>query len=96
MTPEERADKAQAILTDPLFRESIEKVRETYRDMIEQTPVSDDTALLDIRKMLHLLREVEQHLEQVLDNGKIVRFRTGEQERQSFLPEISKLWKSAQ
>ena len=77
----ERAENARRILENPLFEESIATVRERYRDMIEQTPVSDDKALLDIRKMLHLLREVEQHIQTALEDGKLDEFRVAQQKR---------------
>lgn len=87
-----KADRAKALLDDPLIKEAFSVVREKYRDMIEQTPLADDTALLDIRKMLHLLKEVKDHLRQAVETGTVIRFRDIEQERQSFLGD--KIWRT--
>lgn len=83
----ERAENAQRILDNPLYKEAWSTVREKYRDLIEETPVSDDKALLDIRKMLHLLREVEEHVEQALLDGQfeVLRF---EDKKHSFLGDL--------
>lgn len=68
-----QADRAQELLNDPVLREAFDTVREHYRDLIEETPLSSDdvAALHDIRKMLHLLREVESHLHTVVQNGRL-------------------------
>jgi signal transduction protein with GAF and PtsI domain len=75
-----KADRIKALINDPDLKEAFEAVRETYRDMIEETPVSDDTALLDIRKMLHLLREVESSLHRAIQQGHLADFRAAEQQ----------------
>lgn len=86
----ERSDRVEFILNSPEFQEAFDTVREKYRDMIEDTPVSDDGALLDIRKMLHLLREVEQHLRTAVRDGKLEDFRA--QEQQGGILQDLKLW----
>ncbi len=70
-----RSDRIQHLLQNEDLKEAFGTVRERYRDLIEQTPISDDTALLDIRKMLHLLREVEAHLHQAIEDGHLEDFR---------------------
>lgn len=77
-----KSDRAQALLDDPLLQEAFAAVRERYRDLIEETPLSssDVEALHDIRKMLHLLREVEKHLAQVVQDGHLEDFRALEHE----------------
>lgn len=87
-----KADRARELIKDPILAEAFQICREKYRDLIEETPVSDDGALLDIRKMLHLLREVEQNLHQIIENGNLEDFRIEEQEGQGFLQDI-KAWK---
>ena len=76
-----KADRAKELIDDPILQEAFSTVRERYRDLIEETPLSssDDKALHDIRKMLHLLREVEEHLKQVVQNGHLEDFRATEQ-----------------
>ena len=75
-----KADRIKALLEDENLKEAFKIVRERYRDMIEDTPVSDDTALLDIRKMLHLLRDVEEHLHTAIEDGHLQDFRAQEHE----------------
>ena len=90
-----KADRAERLINDPELQEAFAAVREKYRDMIEQTPLSsvDNQALHDVRKMLHLLREVEKHLHQVIQDGHLEDFRVMEQERQTFLGDMKWLRK---
>jgi hypothetical protein len=83
-----KADRAQELLDDPILQEAFSTVRERYRDLIEETPLSskDDEALHDIRKMLHLLREVEKHLAQVVQDGHLEDFRVMEQNKGDLWP----------
>jgi hypothetical protein len=75
-----KADRIQELVDDPDLKNAFNEVRETLRDMIEDTPVADDTALLDIRKMLYLLREVENSLHRAIEDGHLEDFRAREQE----------------
>lgn len=94
MTPQERTDRAKALLEDPIFQEAINVVREKYRDLIEETPVSDDGALLDIRKMLRLLRDVEEHIKTAAESGALM-LHNEEQRERPFLQDIGRLWNRA-
>jgi hypothetical protein len=76
-----KADRVQELVNDPHLKEAFETVREHYRDLIEETPVSDSTALLDIRKMLHLLREVESTLHRTIQEGHLADFRDAEKQQ---------------
>jgi hypothetical protein len=82
-----KADRVQKLLDDPDLKDAFNCVREKYRDMIEETPLStkDDEALHDIRKMLHLLREVEQNLHNAVQDGHLEDFRVVEDEKHSIL-----------
>lgn len=86
-----KADRAQELIDDPILQEAFATVRERYRDLIEETPLAskDDEALHDIRKMLHLLREVEKHLKQVVQDGHLEDFRATEQKNL-----LGELWPS--
>jgi hypothetical protein len=77
-----KADRIQRLVDDPDIKASFQNIREKYRDMIEETPVGDDTALLDVRKMLHLLRDVENDLQTAIEDGHLEDHRVAEQERQ--------------
>ena len=78
-----KADRVQSLIDDPHLKEAFHNVREKYRDMIEETPVSDDMALLDIRKMLQLLRDVEQDLHTMIQDGHLADHRAMEKENDS-------------
>ena len=78
-----KADRVLRLVQDPDIKAAFKTVREFYRDKIEDTPVSDATALLDIRKMLHLLRDVEDALQTVIDDGHLKDYRIAEQERET-------------
>lgn len=84
------SDRVKRLIDDPDLQKAFGVVRERYRDLIEETPVSDDRALLDIRKMLHLLREVEHHLQTAIEDGTLEDFRA--QEQRGFLQDL-KAWK---
>lgn len=80
-----KADRIQKLIDDPELKEAFATVREKYRDMIEDTPLGDDKALLDVRKMLHLLSDVEKHLHQAIQFGHLEDARANEQEGHGFL-----------
>lgn len=83
-----KADRVTQLVTNPDLKEAFANVREFYRDKIEESPVSDDTSLLDIRKMLFLLRQVEENLHTSISNGKLEDFTAAEQERPAFLGDL--------
>lgn len=74
-----KADRIQKLVDDPDLKAAFQTVRQKYFNMIEQSPLTDDTALLDIRKMLHLLRDVEKDLHTAISTGKLEDFRATEQ-----------------
>ena len=81
-----KSDRAKELMKDPILKEAFNTVRERYRDLIESTPISSGEyeALLDIRKMLHLLVEVEKHLQNVVRDGHLEDFRANQQENESW------------
>jgi hypothetical protein len=83
-----KSDRVQKLIDDPDLTEAFEVVRQRYRDLIEETPVSDDGALLDIRKMLYLLKEVKEALHTALQQGHLEDFRAREQEGNGFLRDL--------
>jgi hypothetical protein len=86
-----KADRAKQLIEDPILKEAFTTLREVYRDQIERTPLNskNDEALHDIRKMLHLLREVEQHLHTVIQTGQLEDFNAQEQKKHGFLQDIT-------
>lgn len=91
----ERSDHAQRLLDDPLLQEAFASVRQYWLERVEMLPLDAETgkdALYDIRKMLLLLRQVEDTLNGYVQDGHLEDFRAGEQERPGFLGDLTK-WK---
>lgn len=78
-----KADRIHALLEDKDLKEAFKTVREYYRDLIESTPIdsSNPEPLMDIRKMLKALGDVEQALHAAIQDGHLEDFRAHEQER---------------
>lgn len=76
-----KADRIYQVVNDPDIKEAFNTVREKYRDMIEETPLDNPEVIFDIRKMLHLLRDVETALQVAIDDGHLTDFRVLEKER---------------
>lgn len=70
----DRAQKAERILTDPLFSESFENTRQAIFAKIEQTPIRDDEGLKHLRLCLKLLQDVRANLVSILNDGKVAEF----------------------
>lgn len=84
MNPSElidRATKAQAVLSSPLYQESYELCRKAILARIEACPMSDITAAEDLRKCLKLLKDVRRNLEAVMSHGKIASFEVAQEEK---------------
>ena len=86
-----KADRAQRLIDDPDLKEAFSTVRERYRDLIEETPLDKPEVIFDIRKMLHLLRDVEQNLHEAIQTGHLEDFRVTEQAKHGHLRNL--LWK---
>lgn len=82
-----KSDRLEKLLQDPDLKEAFENVREHYKSAMCVTPLDDngDTITLKLRKMLHLLDEVEHDLYQAMEHGQIEDFNAQEQEKQSLL-----------
>ncbi len=86
-----KADRAEKLIQDPELQDAFKVVREFWRDKIEETPLhakDGDDALFDIRKMLFLLRSVEEALQTAIEDGHLEDFRAKEQEGRGFLKDI--------
>jgi hypothetical protein len=77
----ERAQKAERILTDPLFAEAFENTRQAIFQKIESTPIRDDEGLKHLRLSLKLLQDVRANLTAILNDGKIEEYRLEEKKR---------------
>ncbi len=78
-----QADRVLRLVQDPDIKAAFQTVREYWRDKIEETPLDNPEVLFDIRKMLHLLRDVEDALQTVIDDGHLKDYRIAEQEKET-------------
>ncbi len=74
-----RANRAEAILKDPIYREAFENVRQAIFTRIENTPVRDAEGLQQLRLMLKLLRDVEANMTEAVNNGKVEALRLAQE-----------------
>lgn len=79
----ERADKAQRILNDEIFKESFESVRLALLQKFEAAPVNDAEGMVKVRLCLKLLNDVRANLEAVIRDGKVEEFNIQEKKRLS-------------
>lgn len=75
MTPREKAERAKAVLEDPVFNHVFTDIREQIITKLEQIPVTDVDAQHDLTITLQLLKQLKTQLsrytdEIVLDNAK--------------------------
>lgn len=77
----QRAEKAQRILEDELFKESFESVRQALLQKFESAPVGDADGIMKVRLCLKLLSDVRANLETVIRDGKVEEFNIKEQKR---------------
>ena len=71
----DRAERAKAILENPMYEESFNLCRQAILDRIEHCPISDTASAEDLRKCLKLLRDVKANLLAALNAGKVDAFR---------------------
>lgn len=82
MTPAQaidRANKAKALLDNPLFEESFELVRAALHDGIERCPQADVQTAEHFRKCLKLLKDVKANIVLALNDGKVESFRLAQE-----------------
>lgn len=75
MTPREKAERAKAVLDDPIFAHVFNDIREQIVAKLESIPVTDVDAQHDLTITLQLLKQLKTQLsrytdEIVLDNAK--------------------------
>lgn len=79
----QRAEKAQRILDDEIFKESFESVRQALLQKFETAPVNDADGIMKVRLCLKLLTDVRANLETVMRDGKVEQFNIQEKKRLS-------------
>lgn len=76
----DRAQRAQAVMDNPAFKDAFAGVREAIIARIEQCPMRDTEGAERLRIMLKLLNDVRANLEQALADGKVAGLRLQEVE----------------
>lgn len=77
----DRANKAKAILDNPMYEESFELCRQAIIHRIENTSLTDTQTAEDLRRCLKLLRDVRANLIATLNSGKVEQFRLQEEQK---------------
>ena len=67
----DRGNKAKVILSDPLFQEAFEQLRELYMNAWEQTTIKDSDTRERLWMMIANLGDVKAHLKTVLETGQM-------------------------
>ena len=67
----DRGNKAKVILSDPLFQEAFDQLRELYMNAWEQTTIKDSDTRERLWMMIANLGDVKSHLKTVLETGQM-------------------------
>jgi len=68
-----RSDKARQVLENPVFKESIEKLKTLYTSSLFNTGVNENETREKLYLAYHIVQKVEQNIQEVLDTGKLAR-----------------------
>ena len=77
-----RGEEAERFLNNPLFKESIDKVRAGIVSSMEQSALGDQSTHNRLVIALQLLNKVEKNIREVAETGKMVKMQI---EKQGFL-----------
>ena len=67
----DRGNKAKVILSDPLYQEAFDQLRELYMNAWEQTTIKDSDTRERLWMMIANLGDVKAHLKTVLETGQM-------------------------
>ena len=82
----ERGSKAQKLLSDPLFQEAFDLVRQALHERWENAPLRDKEGAHELKLQLKLLNDVRANLEQAVANGKLAAAELKTQEHRALSP----------
>jgi len=71
-----RGEQASQVLDNPLFKESVEKVREGIIKSMATSPLGDDITHNRLVIALQLLNQIEKQLIDVMQTGKMATIQT--------------------
>ena len=68
-----RSDKAKQILENPIFNESLTELKKLYTESLFNTGAKETETREKLWLAGNVLGKVEQHIQQVLDTGKLAK-----------------------
>ena len=83
-----RAARADRLLNDPDLNKAFVDTRTAILERFSEIPPSETEELVECRRLLQLLKSVEENLKQAVRDGELSRFRAQEQERPPFLGDL--------
>lgn len=75
----ERARIAASLLENEIYKEAVQSVRSAIIDTWASSPVRDIDGQHELRLMLKCLNDVQSHVENVMNTGKMVKIQREEQ-----------------
>jgi hypothetical protein len=66
-----RSDKAKQILENPIFKESIEKLKDLYTQSLFNTGAKEQDTREKLWLAYNVVGKVEDHIKEILDTGKL-------------------------
>jgi len=66
-----RSQKAKQILENPIFKESLEELKKLYTQSLFNTGAKEQDTREKLWLAYNVVGKVEQHIQQVLDTGKL-------------------------
>jgi hypothetical protein len=76
MTPQDKADQAKQVLTNPVFKHVFNDIRENLVVQLEALPLGDKETQHEITLMLQLLKRVQTTLERYHQSGAVEKHRS--------------------
>lgn len=80
----DRGVKASYLLSDPLYVESVGKVRQGIHDRFASAPLSDKEGIYTLRLMLKVLDDIEGNIREVAQTGKLAEQQLKDERERAF------------
>ena len=68
-----RSEKARQVLENPVFKDSIEKLKSLYTTSLFNTGVQENETREKLYLAYHIVQKVEQNIQEILDTGKLAK-----------------------
>lgn len=79
-----RADEAERLMANPIFREAVDKTRNGLVSAMEQAAMGDEKTHNRLVIALQLLNKIEKNIKEVADTGKLTKIQLEEKRRFGF------------